>query len=53
MGWSVLVQRAACYPHRRWGARLIFIKEEILEYLSSLPGVSIEEAREAQRKRTI
>lgn len=32
-------------PYRKPGGRLIFVKEELVEWIRSSPGVSIEEVR--------
>ncbi len=31
-------------PYRRWGGRLVFLEDEVQEFLRKLPGVSVEEA---------
>ena len=31
-------------PYRKWGGRVIFIKSEILSFLSKLEGVSVDQA---------
>lgn len=31
-------------PHRRFGARIVFVRREILEFIERLPGVSTAEA---------
>jgi hypothetical protein len=38
-------------PSKRWGSRLIFLRQEILEYLATLPGTTVEEARRNQQRR--
>jgi len=32
-------------PYRRWGKSIVILKHELLEFMSDLPGVSVEEAR--------
>ncbi|HKA52227.1 MAG TPA: helix-turn-helix domain-containing protein [Candidatus Binatia bacterium] len=34
------------FPHRRHGRKVIILRDELLAFLKSLPGVSLEEARE-------
>jgi hypothetical protein len=38
-------------PYRRLGGRLIFIKREVEQFYSALPGVTPEEAHQNQLKR--
>lgn len=33
-------------PCRRWGGRLIFLREEVLAFLAALPGTTLKEALE-------
>lgn len=43
---KIVYARAArgLLPHRRWGGRLIFLKEEIITFLKALPGTTVQEA---------
>lgn len=40
-------------PYRRFSGRIVFVRSELEQYVSSLPGVTLEEARRnvAQRLR--
>jgi hypothetical protein len=31
-------------PYRRWGGRVVFLADELAEYLRRLPGVTLDEA---------
>lgn len=33
-------------PWRRWGGRVLFLREELLAFMAALPGVSIQQALE-------
>ena len=43
---KALYQRVSRHqiPFRRWGGRLVFVEEEIDQFLAALPGISVEEA---------
>ena len=34
------------FPHRRWGRKVIILREELEQFLKTLDGVSVEEAIE-------
>lgn len=31
-------------PHRRWGSRIVFLRGDVMAFLSKLDGVSVDEA---------
>ncbi|MCI0371430.1 MAG: helix-turn-helix domain-containing protein [candidate division NC10 bacterium] len=33
-------------PWRRWGGRVLFLREELLAFMGALPGVSVQQALE-------
>jgi hypothetical protein len=55
-GWTEKTTRAliarAVIPHRKVGARVVFVRSELEEWIAStLPGVSLEEAKVNQAER--
>jgi hypothetical protein len=48
-GWSEKITRGMIdrrtIPHHKMNGRIIFLRSELLEWLSDLPGVTVEEAR--------
>ncbi len=38
-------------PHKRWGARLVFLQTELLQFMHGLPGTTVEEARASDERR--
>lgn len=33
------------FPHRKWGRKVVVLREELDAFLKGLPGISVEEAR--------
>ena len=42
--------RNGTLPHRRWGGRIVLIREELEAYFRTLPGVNLEQAIENTRR---
>jgi len=40
-------------PYRRFGSRIVFIRNEMEDFINSLPGCSLEEAKENLNRRNL
>ena len=38
-------------PFRKWGGRIVFVKEELEKFVDSLPGCSLDEAQINEEKK--
>ncbi len=52
---NVIRARAArgLLPWRRWGGRILFLREEMLGFVAALPGVTLQQALENIRARAV